>query len=123
MTPQDAIDHATPYIEASLKRSNPDGDTLDDVFGAVFGEVARLWTGMDSAAVTALIQTAKFTGEEIVWHAGGDMRNLMELLHHAAEALSEAGCDRIIVEETRPGWARALKAHGFREVTVLVKEL
>lgn len=123
MIPEHVIERAKPHIEASLKRSNPDGDTIDDVMDAVFGEVALLWTGMDSAAVTALMRDAHFTGSHIVWHAGGEMGNLMELLAHAADACRAAGVDRIIVEETRPGWARALKAHGFKAVTVLVKEL
>lgn len=114
---------ARPFVEASIARSNPAGNTVGEVLDALFDGEARLWLGNQSAAVTQFLQDATVRLDERVWHAAGDMSDLMDVLNFGALACRQVGCDRLIIEDTRPGWARILKEHGFREMTVLVKDL
>lgn len=123
LMPPEAAPLAAPYIADSLTRSNPDGNTLEEVLEAIGSEEARLWLGNGSAAVTVFLQHATVKADEAVWHAGGELRSLLDVLDHGADACRAAGCDRLIIENTRPGWERVLKSRGFRAVTVLVKEL
>ena len=107
---------ALPYIEASLTRSNPDGDTLESVFRQVAAGNARLWLGPDSAAVTQHVST------ELIWHAGGSMESLTQSFEQAWPLMQQIGIERLAIEDTRKGWAKRLKPHGFRQVMALVKE-
>lgn len=113
MTLQDALRHAEPYIESSLRRSNPDGDTINDVLQQVVTGNARLWIGKDSAAVTQNIST------ELIWHAGGEGEDLIQTLQHAADQMRRAGVERLTIEETRKGWAKRLRPYGFEPFTGL----
>lgn len=123
LMPPEAANLARPFIEASIERSNPSGNTVGEVLSAIYGGEARLWMGNGSAAVTQFLQDAVVKLDERVWHAGGDLHDLMDVLNFGALACRQVGCDRLIIEETRPGWSRVLKQHGFREVTFLVRDL
>lgn len=123
LMPPEAACLAAPYVADSVARSNPDENTLEEVLEAIGSGEARLWMGEKSAAVTTFLQNAVVRADEAVWHAGGELRDLLDVLDFGADACREAGCDRLVIENTRPGWERVLKARGFRAVTVLVKEL
>lgn len=123
LTPQQRLDRAIPHIERSLERSNPDETTLADILHSLNAGDAHLWENEHAAAVTAFFQTAKVSLDELVWAAGGEMAALMEILERGAEWLSQNGFDRLMIEDTRKGWAKALKPYGFTLKTVLVKEL
>jgi hypothetical protein len=123
----DVAAKAAPLIEQSLKRSNPDGHTVADVLEAVEAGDARLWLGPDSAVVTQVLQNANISLEELIWHAGGTLKGVLQILDYGAQACRMAGCDRLVLfadeGDTRKGWERVLEAKGFKKVTVLVKEL
>lgn len=116
MTPEERLAFAAPFIQASLDRSNPSGNTLEEVLGDVLTGRARLWLGPDSAAVTQHIAT------ERIWHAGGSMESLTESLQRAWPVMQSVGIERLAIESTRKGWAKQLKPHGFSQVLALVKE-
>lgn len=123
MTPEQRLERAIPHIERSLERSNPDETTLADILDALHEGQAHLWENEQAAAVTSFFQTARLSLDELVWAAGGEMAALMEILEKGAEWLSQNGFDRLMIEDTRKGWAKALKPYGFELKTVLVKEL
>jgi len=110
-----AIARAMPYIEASMQRS-PCGHTLEEVMAEVLGNRAQLWLGDQSAAVSQFVRTARITNDERIWHAGGEMRDLIETLKIGADAAREVGCDRLVIEDTRAGWAKVLRPYGFKPI-------
>jgi hypothetical protein len=118
---------AAPLIEASIQRSNPDGNTVADVLEAIEQGSARLWLGPDSAVVTTLLQNARISLDEVIWHAGGSLKGVLEILEHGGNACRMAGCDKLVLfadeDDTRKGWERVLESRGFRKVTLLVKDL
>ena len=118
---------AAPLIQKSIERSNPDGNTVADVLEAIEEGSARLWLGPDSAVVTTLLQNARISLDEIVWHAGGSLRGVLDILDYGAAACRMTGCDQLVLYadegDTRKGWEKVLEAKGFRKVTLLVKDL
>lgn len=118
---------AEPHIEASISRSNPSGNTVAEVLDAIEDGSARLWLGPDSAVVTTLLQNAKVSLDEVIWHAGGSMRGVLDILDYGAQACRMVGCDQLVLfadeGDTRKGWERVLEGKGFRKVTLLVKDL
>ena len=44
-------------------------------------------------------------------------------MERAAAIMREVGIERIVIENTRPGWAKVLGKYGFQPITALVKEL
>jgi hypothetical protein len=118
---------AEPHIARSIERSNPDGNTVADVLEAIEQGVARLWLGPDSAVVTTLLQNAQISLDEVIWHAGGTLKGVLDILDYGAKACRMTGCDRLVLfageDDTRKGWERVLEAQGFKKVTLLVKDL
>lgn len=94
------------WIAESLERS-PCGNTLEDVAADIESGAARLWIGRSSAVVTQPV-----LGER-VWHAGGDMADLILQMQRASKVLKKAGVERLTIEDTRKGWAKILRPHGF----------
>lgn len=123
LMPPEYASLAGPFVADSIARSNPSGNSVTEVLDAIYDGEARFWLGNGSAAVTQFLQDAVILRDERVWHAAGTLDDLMQVLMFGALACKQAGCDRLIIEDTRPGWARVLKEHGFREMTVLVKDL
>ena len=123
----EAIAQATTHIEASIARSNPNGDTVADVLEAVQDGTARLWLGPRAAVVTATLQSAQIKVSELIWHAGGDLKGVLEILSYGEQACRMVGCDQLVLfadeGDTRRGWERVLEGQGFRKVTLLVKDL
>jgi len=104
------------YLQAALDRS-PGNYTIEDVKRMIRSNDVRLWPNHKSAAVTEEVKAFN------IWLAGGDMGELFEMLD-AAEAEHRArGFDQVTISEARKGWKRVLKARGYVERVVLVKEL
>lgn len=115
MTPQQQLEFAAPFIQASLKRS-PCGSTLQEVLSEVALGNARLWLGPQSAAVTQFVAT------EQIWHAGGDMADLIATMQRAWPIMQARGIERLAIQDTRNGWGKQLKPHGFKPTTMLIRE-
>lgn len=113
---QDQLRFALPYLEASLQRSNPNGNTIEELVGEILSGRARLWLGRESAAVTQHVAT------ERIWHAGGTLESLTKSFQQAWPVMQGVGIERLAIEDTRKGWAKQLRPHGFRQVVALVKE-
>ena len=114
---------AAPHIAQSLSRS-PCGETLEEVFLGVMKGEARLWLGDDSAALSRFVRTARITADEQIFAAGGGMDDLMDVLDKGAALAAQVGCHRLVIEDTRKGWAKVLKERGFEPVhNVLVRDL
>lgn len=105
-------------LEPALKHTEA-GTTLADVSAAISEGRALLWPGRKSVAVTT-----EYHGREFVlWLAGGDLQELF-LMEAAAEKYArEKGFTRMVVEDGRQGWGRALTRAGYRQVRQMVKDL
>ena len=83
---------------------------LDDL---LLGGRAQLWFGDDAAMVT---EVRSYPSGALVVHglvAAGDLDEIVATLIPKAEAWARSlGCVLAIIE-SRPGWARALKARGY----------
>lgn len=119
----DQFEQARPHLERALERSNPDGLLMDEVQEAVTLGNARLWLDNNAAAVTEMFGQMNAQGLQRIWLAGGDLEQLIALGYRAEQLARHLGMNRMVIEETRPGWTRVLKEHGYREMTSLVKEL
>lgn len=115
MNLEDQLRRAAPFIQASLQRS-PCGSTLDEVLAEIATGQARLWTGPQSAVVTQFVST------EQIWHAGGEMDDLVANMQRAWPIMQSRGIERLQVQDTRKGWTRRLEPHGFKPATLLIKE-
>lgn len=111
LMPPEAAPLAAPYIEASLSRSNPDGNTLEEVLEEIRAGRARLWLGENSAVVT------QFLAVERVWQAAGTRDGILQILHGAMPVLRAQGIERLQVEATRAGWAKVLRPYGFEALS------
>jgi hypothetical protein len=83
---------------------------LDALVGSM---MAQCWFSDNAAIVT---EVRKYPAGALVIHglvAAGDLGEIVEILIPRAEAWGKlAGCDLAIIE-SRPGWARTLKEHGY----------
>lgn len=113
---EDELRFAVPFIKASLERSNPSGNTLAEVLGEVAAGGAHLWLGQDSAIVTQPVYAHR------IWHAGGDFAEMTEIMTRAWKLMAQQGADELRIENTRKGWLKQLRPHGFEQVIALVKE-
>ncbi len=118
----DAIEFARPFIEKSMKRS-PCGHTVEEVIEEVLQDRARLWLGEQSATVSQFVSTARVSADERIWHCGGSLEDVIATIEKAAEIMREVGIERLVIEDTRPGWAKVLGKYGFKPTQALVKEL
>jgi len=116
MNLEDRLRYAAPFIGASLERSNPSGNTLEEVLDDVARGGSHLWLGSESAIVTQPVYAHR------VWHAGGDFKDMTSVMQRAWELMVENGADQLRIEETRKGWLKQLRPHGFEQVLALVKE-
>lgn len=106
------LERCRPWLERSIL----DGSDFGVLEAALRAGQARLWPAENAAVVTAI-------GKHLqIVVAGGDLRGIVELLAPVeAEARAQA-CERIILGG-RDGWARVLAPHGFKPLSLLVKEL
>lgn len=108
--------HALPLLQASLERSNPSGNTLEGVLQTIAAGNATLWTGPRSAIVTQPVFAQR------IWHAGGEFADMVQVMTRAWELMKANGFDELRIENTRKGWLKQLRPHGFEQVMALVKE-
>lgn len=101
----------------ALKHSN--GATMDLVRADIAAGEAMFWPGERSAAVTHEYKAS----ECVIWLAGGDMRELFEMEKAAVEFAKSRGCSRMVVEDGRHGWGRALTRIGYRATRSMVKDI
>lgn len=116
MTPEERLAFAAPFIQASLDRSNPSGNTLEEVLGDVVRGGSHLWIGAESAIVTQPVYGHR------IWHAGGEMAEMVQVMQRAWPVMVKHGAQELRIENTRKGWAKQLRPHGFEQVLALVKE-
>jgi hypothetical protein len=116
MTPEERLAFAAPFIQASLERSNPSGNTLQEVLTDIVRGGSHLWLGEQSAIVTQPVYSHR------VWHGGGDMSDMIEVMQRAWPQMVQHGAQELRIEETRKGWLKQLRPHGFEQVIALVKE-
>lgn len=114
------------WIEQSIRRSPGQDEPLSDdqvasLLAAIGEDInqghARLWVGPTSAVVTQPV-----LGER-VWHAGGEMGDIISQMQRAAKILKAQGVERLTIEATRKGWAKALRPYGFVTLQGLEVEL
>ena len=103
-------------LQAALDRS-PGDYAIEDVLNLIQSGEVRLWPAHNSAAVTETVKAMH------VWLAGGKLKELLAMLEVAENEHRARGFDQITISDARSGWARVLKARGYVERTVLVKEL
>lgn len=115
MTLEQHLMFAAPFVQASLERS-PCGSSLKEVFADIVEGRAHLWTGENSALVTQFVPT------QSIWHAGGEMADLIGTVQRAWPIMQANGATTLSISNTRKGWSRVLKEHGFVEENVLVLE-
>lgn len=86
--------------------------TEHDLRQALCAGRAQIWPGESAAMVTEVVDEPD--GRALhVWLAGGDLAGVMAL-KPGVEAWGRAmGCDYVSIEG-RKGWARLLRADGFR---------
>lgn len=101
---------AEPYIRAALSRSDA-AHGFHDVTDALLLGRCRLWIGPNCAAVThdQVCPQAKL---RVIWLAGGDLAELLQLESLIAESAEAEGCDAIEVNG-RVGWKPALLEKGY----------
>ena len=116
MTPEQKLAFAAPFIAASLERSNPNGNTLEGVLSDVMAGHANLLLGEESAIVTQPVYSQR------VWHAGGELSDLVTTMQRVWPAMMANGVQELRIDNTRKGWLKQLRPHGFEQLITLVKE-
>lgn len=89
----------------------------------VVGGEAQLWVGARAAMVTLLEEEPR-ERRLLIWLAGGDLGELVNVLRPAAERWARGlGCRRVLIVG-RPGWERALAPEGYAPLArIIAKEL
>ena len=101
-----------PWIEAALEYGRG-SHTLDDVWRAVLAGEAHFWPGERCAVVTEFHDFPQLRALHY-WLAGGDLDELLVRMRPDIEAWGrDLGCTRFTLAG-RPGWRRALAAHGYQ---------
>ena len=96
--------------------------TIEHLDALIFSGRAQIWFGEASAIVTE-VRTYP-TGARVIHGlvAAGDLEQIVEALIPKAEAWGRSiGCVLAIIE-SRPGWARALRARGYAPHQVAVRK-
>ena len=85
---------------------------------------ATLWT-TDKSVVFLRLETYE-NGQRVLnaAPAAGDLQEILEHGTHAVEETArENGCSQVMIQAGRKGWAKALKAHGYEEVAVILRKV
>jgi hypothetical protein len=110
------------WLEAALE-FDTSGYTIDEIFVRIVQGKSQFWPGKNSAIVTEVLTSPKYTCINY-WLAGGDKEELLEMEKEISEyAVNTWKCTRASIKG-RGGWERVLKNSGFSKVaTLLEKEL
>ena len=87
--------------------------TIEHLDALLLSARAQIWFGADAAIVTEIREYP--TGARVIHGlvAAGELDEIVDALIPRAEAwASSIGCVLAVIE-SRPGWARALKAKGY----------
>jgi len=111
-----------PWLAAALDHAGRSHD-LADVEEMVSQAEAQLWAG-DRAAMVTLLEDEPRERRLLIWLAGGDLSELVNVLRPAAERWARGqGCRRVLIVG-RPGWERALAPEGYAPLArIIAKEL
>ncbi len=111
-----------PWLDAALAYAGRT-HSLDDVAAMIATGEAQLWVGQGAAMVT-LVETDPAERRLLIWLAGGELAELVEVLRPKVETWArEAGCRRVLIIG-RAGWERALASQGYAPLARLIaKEL
>lgn len=99
-------------LEPALARSGG-SHAWDDVVEGVASGYMQLWANGRSAAITQIIRHPQKT-VLVVFLAGGDMGELLDMLEDAKLWGAGEGCEEIQMHGRR-GWLRVLGKHGWGE--------
>ena len=113
---EDRLIKALPHIQASLERSNPSDNTIDGIIQDILCGEAHLWLGENSAIVTQPVYGHR------IWHAGGEFSEMVEIMTRAWAIMEKHGAQELRIDNTRKGWLKQLRPHGFDQVVSLIKE-
>lgn len=95
--------------------------TVEEVVTEIREGRSALFAGESSVMVCTLHRhNDEITGH--VWLAGGDLEELRDVLRPQAEEWARANGAAYATIDGRRGWVRALKEHGFKEVSVTVRK-
>jgi len=111
-----------PWLQAALDHAGRT-HSLADVRDEIGRGRAGFWSAKASALV-ALVEADPGDRRLLIWLAGGDRRELEEVLLPQVEAWGRArGCRRALVIG-REGWSRTLRAKGYAPLArIIAKEL
>lgn len=111
------------WRDAFAEAIDPRFYSIDYLDGLVLTGRAFLWAS-DTAAIVAEVKTFP-TGARVIHGlvAAGDLEGIKALIEQAEAWGKSQGCIAALIE-SRPGWARALKAEGYASFqTSIMKEL
>ena len=96
---------------------------MGDVLALVRAGEAQLWTSEHAAMIT-VIEDDPLERRLLIWLAGGDLDELVDVLRPRAEHWARGqGCRRVVVIG-RAGWERALAPEGYAPLArIIAKEL
>lgn len=121
MIPVQWVDYH-PWREQFAQALDPRFYTLDYLDSRINENTARIFTCPEAALIVELrpYPTGNFDGHVLI--AAGDPMAVVETLRPQAEAwLREIGAMGALVE-SRPGWARLLKQHGYEPHQTMVRK-
>ena len=96
--------------------------TIEHLDALLLAGRAQIWFG-EAAAIVTEVRTYP-TGANVIHGlvAAGDLEEIVEVLIPKAEAWGRSiGCGLAIID-SRPGWARALRARGYAPHQVAVRK-
>lgn len=114
----DQLERCKAWLEEAL-----DGDSYrwEDVIRAVFAGKALFWPGKNCAMVTEDQVYPNGDRAMLVWLAGGDMAELLEMAPGVEASARLRGCSHVLIEG-RMGWAKVLKSRGYGVHSVMLKK-
>jgi hypothetical protein len=108
--------HKRAQIEAALAEGLG-AHTFADVCVMALSGRLHWWSVGGSFALTEIVAYPREAHYHI-FLGGGDLPDLLGLWEAAQKVARDAGCSRITIAG-RPGWAKVLNGHGFRQVGVI----
>lgn len=113
MTLGEELIRCRPWIEAALEYTGGTHDYEDIVQGCYEARM-QLWPAERAAAITEVIV---YPRKKVlhVFLAGGEMKQLLDMIADAAEWGRQHGCEAMTMAG-RSGWERVLGAEGWRPV-------